>query len=71
MNEDDVLAIVTTILTILLIISELLGMSKCDSNSILQALNKIRFNGCTTSAEHDDHQLKRERRILEESTSSI
>lgn len=43
MNDEQLLTLVSTILAILLVISELLGMSKCDSNSILQLLNRI---GC-------------------------
>jgi hypothetical protein len=43
MNDEQLLTLVSTILAILLVISELLGMSKCDSNSILQVLSRI---GC-------------------------
>ena len=36
MNEDGVLVIVAAITTILLIISEILGLSKCKANAILE-----------------------------------
>lgn len=35
-EADDAITIVSTIMAILLFISELLGWSKCDSNSITQ-----------------------------------
>jgi hypothetical protein len=43
MNDEQLLTLVSTILAILLVISELLGMSNCNANSILQVLGKI---GC-------------------------
>lgn len=45
-EQDDLLFIITTILSILLIISEMLGLSKCDANSIIQLLGKLHFKGC-------------------------
>jgi hypothetical protein len=50
-EQDTILFIVSTALSILLIISEVLGMSKCDANSILQLLGKIQFKGC--KGQHD------------------
>lgn len=47
MNDELILTLTSTILAILLLLSEWLGMSKCSSNSILQVLRRIKFSGCT------------------------
>jgi len=51
MNQEQILSLVTAITTILLIISELLGLSKCESNSILQFLKNIKLTSQCISEE--------------------
>jgi hypothetical protein len=46
MNQDDILIIISFTTTSLLLISEILGLSKCEANSIVQLYKMFNFGGC-------------------------
>ena len=63
MNEDGVLVVVAAITTILLIISEILGMSKCKANAILELYKNFSCTNPPRESEEATHaSLDRPRR---------
>ena len=51
MNKEEILAAITGLSTILLIVSELLGISKCDANSIIEIYKIFSKAGCVSRGE--------------------
>ena len=72
MNEDGVLVIVAAITSILLIISEILGLSKCKANAILELYKNFSCTNPTRERHYSEEAVNAslDRPIRRESRAS-
>jgi hypothetical protein len=61
MNDEQILTLVASISTCLFLLSEILGMSKCDANAVVEI---YKIFSCY-------HQVKKEIRVVQDDETTI